>query len=162
MMNMEHIRPMLPEDWPRVAEIYTQGLAVGNSTFERDCPSYEYWDKAHLQTGRLVYEENGKILGWIVLSPTSARACYRGVVELSIYIDLAYQRRGIGKALISAIEAHSRAEGFWTLHSTVFANNPASLALHEACGFRRIGYRERIAQDRFDRWQDTILLEKRL
>ncbi len=161
-MSIENIRPMEPYDWPRVSEIYRLGLEAGNCTFERTCPSYEHWDKAHLQVGRLVYELDGKILGWIVLSPTSARACYRGVVELSIYIDPAYQRRGIGKALMAVLEQKCREEGFWTLHSTVFANNPASLALHEACGFRKIGYRERIAQDRFDKWQDTIWLEKRL
>ncbi len=161
-MNQWNIRPMESADWPRVAEIYSANLLAGNSTFERDCPSYERWDAAHLKKGRLVYELDDRIVGWVVLSPTSARACYRGVVELSIYIDPAYQRRGIGKALMAAIEEHSRSVGHWTLHSTVFANNPASLALHEACGFRRIGYRERIALDRFDQWQNTILLEKRL
>ncbi|MGN0663494.1 MAG: GNAT family N-acetyltransferase [Negativibacillus sp.] len=156
------IRNMQPEDWPRVGEIYSQALEIGISTFQRNCPSYEDWDRSHLKIGRLVYEADGLVAGWIALSPTSARECYRGVVEVSVYIDKAFQHQGVGKALMAKVEEESRAAGFWSLYSSVFAVNEASLALHEVCGFRKIGYRERIAKDRFDQWQDTILFEKRL
>lgn len=156
------LRKMKAEDWSQVAAIYTQGLEQGVSTFETVCPSYETWDKAHLQDCRLVAEEDEKVVGWAALSPTSARACYRGVAEVSIYIDDAYHHRGIGKALMKALEEESRKLDYWELYSSVFAVNEASLALHQACGFRQVGYRERIAQDRFGQWQNTIIWEKRL
>lgn len=153
---------MIAEDWSAVAEIYTQGIESGISTFQQVCPAYDAWDKAHLKQGRLVAEIDGMIVGWAVLAPTSARDCYRGVVEVSVYVHKDYQHRGIGRALMDAIEAEARAMDCWTLFSVVFEVNKASLALHEACGYRVIGYRERIAQDRFGNWQNTIHLEKRL
>lgn len=156
------IRAMKESDWPRMMEIYGQALEGGISTFQRECPAYEDWDKAHWKAGRLVYEKDGIVAAWIALSPTSARECYRGVVELSVYVGREYQRQGIGRALLEAVEEICRAEGFWTLFSVVFEVNKASLALHEACGFRVIGYRERIARDRFGQWQNTVHLEKRL
>lgn len=157
-----HIRPMQPEDWPQMMEIYSEALEGGISTFQRTCPRYEDWDKAHLKAGRLVCEQDGKVAAWIALSPTSARECYRGVVEVSVYVGTAYHRQGMAKKLLEAVEEVCKEEGFWTLFSVVFEVNKASLALHEACGFRKIGYRERIAQDRFGQWQNTIHLEKRL
>lgn len=157
-----HIREMQAEDWPAVAEIYTQGIESGISTFQQVCPAYEAWDKAHLKQGRLVAELDGSVVGWAILAPTSARDCYRGVVEVSVYVHKGYQHRGIGRALMDAIEAKAKEMGCWTLFSVVFEVNKASLALHEACGYRTIGYRERIAQDRFGNWQNTIHLEKRL
>ena len=157
-----NIRAMSEKDWDSVAEIYTQGILSGISTFQRECPTYEAWDKAHLKNGRLVAEIDGAVAGWAVLAPTSARDCYRGVVEVSVYIHEAYQRRGVGKALMNALEEEARRVGCWTLFSVVFEVNKASLALHEACGYRTIGYRERIAQDRFGHWQNTVHLEKRL
>lgn len=156
------IRAMKAEDWSAVAEIYTQGIESGISTFQQFCPSFEAWDSAHLRQGRLVAEIDGTIVGWAVLAPTSARDCYRGVVEVSVYVHKDFQHRGVGYALMAAVESEARSMGCWTLFSVVFEVNKASLALHERCGYRVIGYRERIAQDRFGNWQNTIHLEKRL
>ena len=156
------IRKMEKGDWSRMMEIYAQALESGISTFQRECPAYEDWDKAHLQEGRFVLEQDGTVAAWIALSPTSARECYRGVVEVSVYVGTEYQHQGMGKALMETVEQFCKENGFWTLFSVVFEVNKASLALHEACGFRTIGYRERIAQDRFGQWQNTIHLEKRL
>lgn len=157
-----NIRAMTAEDWDSVAEIYTQGILSGVSTFQRECPSFEAWDKAHLKEGRLVAEVDGVVAGWAVLAPTSARECYRGVVEVSVYVHEAYRHQGIGKTLMAALEAEALRMGCWTLFSVVFEVNQASLVLHKACGYRVIGYRERIAQDRFGHWQNTVHLEKRL
>lgn len=156
------IREMKTEDWDSVAEIYSQGIESGISTFQQFCPSFDAWDSAHLKWGRLVAEKDGVIVGWAVLAPTSTRDCYRGVVEVSVYVHQDYQHRGIGHSLMNAIEQEARNMGCWTLFSVVFEVNDASLALHKACGYRVIGYRERIAKDRFGNWQNTIHLEKRL
>jgi phosphinothricin acetyltransferase len=67
---------------------------------------------------------------------------------------------GVGKALLQALVPASETAGIWTLQASIFPENPASLAIHQACGFREIGHRERIASH-FGVWRDTVLLERR-
>ncbi len=67
---------------------------------------------------------------------------------------------GVGTALLLGLEAAAYSEQYWTLEAQVFAKNHASLVLHKKCGFRQVGYRERIGQ-RLGVWHDVILLEKR-
>ncbi len=55
----------------------------------------------------------------------------------------------------------SERNGLWTLQSVIMRNNAASLALHKKCGFREVGYREKMARDRLGEWRDTVLLERR-
>ena len=155
------LRPMTGEDWPQAAAIYRQALEEGRSTFQTLCPSWEEWDWGHLPVCRLAAEEAGRLAGWCALSPTSSRECYRGVAEVSIYLDRAFRGRGVGRMLLERLCAQSEKEGIWSLYAAVFAQNQASIRLFRGCGFREIGYRERIARDRFGRWQNTVLLERR-
>ena len=155
------IRPMRDSDWPRVAEIYTRGLEGGRSTFHTDCPTFARWAAGHLKDCRLVAESDGRVVGWAALSATSARPAYRGVVEVSIYVDTAFQGRGTGTALLTALCKASEAAGYWCLYSAIFSVNTASIALHKKCGFREIGCRERIARDKVGVWQNTTLMERR-
>jgi phosphinothricin acetyltransferase len=115
----------------------------------------------HRPDCRLVARDSGgQVIGWTALSPVSKRPAYAGVAEESIYIAPEAQGKGIGKALLSAgIEASEQA-GIWTLQTAIFRENTASLALHEKCGFRVVGIRERIAQ-REGVWRDTVLMERR-
>ena len=94
------IREMKDSDWEEVKSIYQQGIDSGISTFMRRVPEFEYWDNSKLKIGRLVAIYDGKIVGWIVLSPTSAREEYSGVCEISVYIHQDYKRMGIGRKLI--------------------------------------------------------------
>lgn len=155
------IRSMLPSDWNDVAFIYTQALVQGNATFQTTCPTHPEWDAAHLPECRLVCEEAGRVVGWAALSPTSSRPAYRGVVEVSVYVFDAFQSKGVGTALLLQLCRDSERAGFWCLYSAIFSSNAPSLALHRRCGFREIGYRERIARDRFGHWQNTTLMERR-
>jgi L-amino acid N-acyltransferase YncA len=135
-------------------------VATRNATFETDVPAWEEWDARHLARPRLVAVEEGDIVGWAALSPTSARACYAGVAEDSVYVAPGRQGQGVGRALLEELVARSEAEGIWTLQTSIFPENHASLALHRRCGFRVVGVRERIAQ--LDGvWRDTVLLERR-
>lgn len=155
------IRPLEPSDWERVREIYGAGMATGIATFETVVPSAEELDQKWIPEQRWVATSpSGRVLGWAVLSPTSSRSCYRGVVETSVYVAPESAGRGVGRALVdhqvrAAVEA-----GFWTLQSSIFAENHASLALHRSAGFREVGIRERIAQ-RDGVWHDTVLIEFR-
>jgi len=155
------IRNMLESDLDKVLSIYEQGIEEGLSTFNSVCPSKEEWDRAHLQDCRFVYEENGCVQGWVAISPTSARVAYKGVVEVSIYIGKAYRGKGIGKQLLNRVIEESETLGYWCLYAAIFEINETSIKLHKNCGFREIGFREKIAKDKFGVWQNTILMERR-
>ena len=158
---MEAIRDLSPGDWPEVARIYEEGLATGVASFETHVPFWEEWDARHLPAPRLVAESPGAVAGWLAVTPTSSRACYRGVVEHSVYVDASARGRGIGRALLDRLVATAPSHGIWTIQTAILGTNAPSLALHTAAGFRTVGVRERIAE-RDGRWQDAVLLELRL
>jgi L-amino acid N-acyltransferase YncA len=155
------VRALLPEDWSAVADIYWDGLRGGLATFETEVPSWEAWDAAHLPEHRLVAVVAGEVVGWAALSPASSRRCYAGVVENSVYVAREQQGQGIGRLLLDALLKGARRARLWTVQTSIFPENRASLALHERCGFRVVGVRERIAK-RDGIWRDTVFLEKRL
>ncbi len=152
------IEEMRPEDWAAVARIYEDGLDLG--TFEDDVPSWEDWDASHLAVGRLVAREDGEVLGWAALGHVSHRECYRGVVENSVYVAPAARGRGVGRALLEELCRRADAAELWTIQAVTFADNAASIALHESCGFRLVGRRERIAK-KHGAWRDTVMLDRR-
>ncbi len=154
------VREMYDTDSSRVLEIYQLGIETRHATFETSTPSWSEWDSKHYPHSRFVYELNGLVLGWVALSPISSRHAYRGVAEVSIYIDLNYAKQGIGSKLMERAIESSEQNGIWTLQSSVFPENVATQRLHEKFGFRVLGTRERIAS--LDGvWRNTILLERR-
>jgi L-amino acid N-acyltransferase YncA len=154
------LRPLVPEDWPAVAEIYWDGMRDGLATFETEVPTWDQWDAAHLPGQRLVAELLGELVGWAALAPASKRRCYAGVAENSVYVARCARGFGIGHALLAALIERSESAGIWMIQTTIFPENRASLALHERCGFRVVGTRERIAK-RDGIWRDTVFLERR-
>lgn len=155
------IRIMKETDWDEMMSIYGQSLKKGDVTFRTDYPTYEEWDKSHIKECRFVYEENGQVVGYTMIAPTSSRDSYRGVVEVSIFVDEKHCKKGIGTALLSKLMEAAREEGYWTLYSAIFSVNKESIRLHKKCGFRIIGTREKIAKDKFGNWQSTTIMEWR-
>ncbi|SIR17941.1 GNAT family N-acetyltransferase [Halanaerobium kushneri] len=155
------IDEMKNSDWEDVKRIYIQGIKTGNSTFETEAPDWENWDQGHIKECRLVARSSGSVIGWAALSPISSRCVYRGVAELSIYIDQDYRGNGIGKTLLKEIIKLSEEEGFWTLQSGIFVENKASLKLHKKFEFREVGVREKIGKMKNGSWRDVALLERR-
>ncbi len=154
------IEPMNPADWDAVRAIYQEGIDTGLATFELTSPEWEIWDKAHLAVCRLVAKRDGQVLGWAALSPYSSRAVYAGVAEVSVYIGAAARGQGIGKTLLNALIEESERCGLWTLQAGIMSNNAASIRLHRLCGFREVGYRERIGQ-LHGVWSNVVLMERR-
>jgi phosphinothricin acetyltransferase len=154
------VREMNQSDGQEVLEIYRMGLETRNATFETKVPKWQEWDSKHILHSRFVSEENGIVTGWAALTPFSTREVYRGVAEVSIYIADSFRGKKIGSELMENIIISSERNGIWTLVSSVFPENEATLRLHSKFGFRIIGKRERIAQ--LDgKWRDTVLLERR-
>lgn len=159
------VRPMTAADWPAVEAIYREGIATGNATFEAAPPTWEAFDAGKLPEHRFVAVDGDAVLGWVAVSPTSTRPVYRGVVEHSVYVAAAARGRGIGWELLGAFLDSVDASDIWTVQSSIFPENGASLALHDRAGFRRIGTRERIARSEAGPyagvWRDTVLIERR-
>jgi phosphinothricin acetyltransferase len=151
---------MRARDWPAVRQIYREGIATGNATFETELPDWEKWDSAHRQDCRLIAHEGDQILGWAALSPVSARRVYAGVAEVSVYVAAAARGSGFGKALLRILIEESERHQIWTLQAGIFPENAASIALHKSCGFREVGVRRRIGK-LGDTWRDVLLLERR-
>jgi L-amino acid N-acyltransferase YncA len=165
------IIPMQPEHWPAVREIYREGIATGNATFETETPDWEKWDGSHRKDCRLVATaplassasksaSPQTPLAWAALSQVSVRKVYAGVAEVSVYVAAAARGRGLGKALLMEIVRLSEANGIWTLQAGIFPENIASLTLHKSCGFREVGVRRRIGK-LGGAWRDVALLERR-
>jgi L-amino acid N-acyltransferase YncA len=151
---------MVPDDWIQVASIYKEGIETGNATFEKNVPSWDEWDKAHLRSCRFVAEADGLVAGWASLTPVSGRCVYAGVAEVSVYVSERFKGQKIGTGLLEALITRSENEGFWTLQAGIFRENAVSLKIHKNLGFREVGYREKIGK-MDGLWRDTILLERR-
>ena len=154
------IEPLGAGDWPAVRAIYEAGIATGNATFETTTPDWPAWDAAHLPGHRLVARVDGQLVGWTALAPVSDRCAYAGVAEDSIYVAPDVQGRGVGRALLAAVIASAEQAGIWTVQTGIFPENRASVRLHEACGFRVVGVRERLGRLQ-GRWRDVLLMERR-
>lgn len=154
------IEPMLPADWSSVREIYLEGIASGNATFENSAPDWSRWHAAHLECCRHVAREQDQVIGWAALSLVSRRAVYSGVAEVSVYVAARARGKGVGSVLLSALIRSSEGEGIWTLQAGIFPENVASIELHKKAGFRVVGVREHLgAMD--GRWRDVVLMERR-
>ena len=153
-------RQMVESDWDSVADIYRQGIATGNATFQQDAPTWAEWDASHLKTGRIVATFGGQIAGWAALTPVSGRCVYAGVAEVSVYVGDKYRGQKMGLSLLEKLILESERAGLWTLQAGIFPENTPSIKIHEAAGFRRIGYREKIGKMN-GVWRDNLMLEKR-
>jgi L-amino acid N-acyltransferase YncA len=152
--------PMQPEHASAVLEIYGHGIASGMATFETTVPDWDKFNLKYLPHSRIIAMQENELVGWAALTPVSARECYNGVAEVSVYVHQQHQRKGIGRILLEELINTSEQNGIWSLLSVIHEENRASIHLHEQCGFRYIGYRERIAQlDGI--WRTTVMLEKR-
>jgi len=165
-MTTVTIRPMRAGDGPQALAVYQDGLDAGHASFEHTAPTWAVFDAGKLREHRFVAVDPGDgdlVRGWVAVSAVSARAVYAGVVEHSVYVDPAVQRRGAGRALLDALIASTEAAGIWTIQSGIFPENMASLALHHAAGFRTVGVRERVGRHvaHGNRWRDVVFVERR-
>ncbi|MFN2481971.1 MAG: N-acetyltransferase family protein [Pyrinomonadaceae bacterium] len=154
------VEDMRDDDWVMVRAIYLEGIATGDATFETEAPTFEAWDAAHLRECRLVARAGGEIAGWAALSPVSSRRVYGGVAEVSVYVAGKFRGRGVGRALLAALVEASERNDLWTLQAGILPENVASISLHESCGFRVVGTRERLGK-LGGAWHDVALLERR-
>ncbi|SDB59865.1 phosphinothricin acetyltransferase [Flavobacteriaceae bacterium MAR_2010_188] len=151
---------MFKEDWDDVAKIYKHGMDTKMATFETQVPKWKYWKKTHVENCSLVAQSGDTIVGFASISPVSHREVYKGVGEVSIYVDKDARGRGVGRILLDSLIRATEDKGFWSLQAGIFSVNETSIELHKKCGFRIVGVREKIGK--LDgKWQDNTLMERR-
>jgi L-amino acid N-acyltransferase YncA len=154
------LQQMSEKDWEFVREIYIQGIETGNATFDTEPPTWEEWDKGHLDFCRFVACYGEQIIGWAALSQSAHKEAYHGVAEVSIYVSTNASGKGVGSLLLKELIKASEAEGFWTLQALIFPENVASITLHTHNGFEIVGTRKKVGKLN-GKWRDVVFLERR-
>jgi L-amino acid N-acyltransferase YncA len=164
---MTNIRPAVFGDVPAITRIYDHAVQHGTASFELEPPGEAEMRQrmGDLLAGGypyLVAERDGVIAGYAYAGPYRARPAYRWSVEDSIYITPQMQRRGLGRALLDRLIVETQARNFRQMIAVIGDSaQTASVALHEAAGFRLVGTLESVGF-KHGRWLDSVLMQRAL
>ncbi len=166
-MTPAFVRDARPADVPRITEISRGHVLNGLATFEitpPDCGEMARRLADIVAKGMpyLVAEADGAIAGYAYANSYRSRPAYRYTVEDSIYLDAAFTRRGIGRALLQRLVDASAAAGFRQMIAVIGDSaNAASIAVHRACGFDHLGVLPAVGW-KLGRWVDSVLMQRAL
>jgi phosphinothricin acetyltransferase len=162
------IRPATAADVAAITAIYGHAVTCGTASFEVDPPrEAEMGERFRaLASGGFPYlvacAEGGRTVGYAYAGLYRTRVGYRHTLEDSVYIDPAFHRRGIGRALLDRLVSESEARGFRQMVAVIGDSaQAASIALHRAAGFRMVGTFEAVGF-KFGRWLDTVMMQRAL
>ncbi|MGH1330865.1 MAG: GNAT family N-acetyltransferase [Paracoccaceae bacterium] len=158
------LRPATAQDIPALIAIMAPVIATSTASFsdvERSAQGWAEMIHQRRQDGREIYvaEHAGAVLGYATYDQFRANSGYRHTMEHSVYVADAAQGTGLGRALMEAVEGHARAAGHHTMFGGIDAENSASIAFHEAVGYRIAGRLPQVGW-KFGRWLDLVLMQK--
>jgi L-amino acid N-acyltransferase YncA len=152
------IRAAMTSDATAIAEIYNDYVRKTVITFEEVPVAVEDMAQRILDVGErfpwLVWDEGGRVVGWAYATAWKARSAYRFSVETTVYVAESHHGRGLGVALYSKLLEDLRARKLHSAVGGIALPNPASVALHEKLGFKKIAQFAEIGR-KFDRWIDV-------
>ena len=145
------IRDAVESDLPAIVEIHNAAIRSRISTAQQDPVSVEgriEWFREHSPTTYPLWvaDQDTQIAGWISFQAFQPRSAYRGTAEISLYVHEQFQRKGIGRTLITKAMSESSALRFHTLVGLIFGHNGPNLRLFESMGFERWALMPEIAQ----------------
>ncbi len=158
------IRAACPDDAEALAAIYNHHVLHGTGTFEEESVSpAQMRDRLAAVQGRgwpwLVAEAEGQVTGYAYAGIFRDRSGYRFTCEDAVYVDPRHVGSGLGRALLRAVMAESRAAGFRRMIAVIGDGaNAASIRLHEAAGFHHAGTLDR-AGFKFGRYLDVVFMQ---
>ena len=159
------LRIAIPADIPAMLEIYGPYVLSSTATFEYTVPTLEEFtsrfDTITSQYPWLVWEEEGKILGYAYASAPYTRAAYAWCAEPSIYLNSQARGRGIGTKLYTALEEILELQGYHVLYALVTGENTESIAFHEKFSYKKQAFFPDCGW-KFGRWLGVFWMEKRL
>jgi phosphinothricin acetyltransferase len=152
------VRPASAADLAGAAAIYDEQVHTGISTFDLEPPPVSYWEH-HLASTEpgdhfLVADDASEVVGFAYSSAYRPRPGYRLTREVSVYLSERARGQGLGRRLYDDLIDRVRADRIHVVLALVAVPNPASVALHEACGFEHLGTMREVGR-KFDRWLDT-------
>ena len=160
---MTDVRPATAVDLEGAAAIYDEQVRTGISTFDLEPPPVSYWEH-HLESDEpgdhfLVADVGDEIIGFAYSSTYRPRPGYRLTRETSVYLSEGARGQGLGRRMYDELLERVRGDGIHVALALVALPNPASIALHEACGFEHLGTMREVGR-KFDRWLDTAWFQK--
>ena len=161
------LRPAMPADLPQVLAIYAAEVRHGTASFELEPPDLVELTRRHGRVAQLslpwlVAESPDGIGGFAYATSYRDRPAYRFTVEDSVYVADWARGRGLGRALLEAVIAAARASGARQMVAVIGDSaNHSSIGLHRACGFAEVGVLRDVGR-KFDRWLDTVLMQRGL
>lgn len=159
------IRPATEKDVPEILSIYAPYVETSTATFEYDVPCHRSFLQRFLditaQYPWLVWEEEGRILGYAYASAPYTRAAFSWCAEPSVYLRPEAKGRGIGKNLYALLEEILSQQGYQVLYALITSENRESIRFH-----KKMGYEEKVdfpnCGYKFHRWLGLIWMEKRI
>jgi L-amino acid N-acyltransferase YncA len=159
------IRAADESDLTGIAAIYGHEARTGISTFDTEPRSIDQWRERLESTAQgdhlMVATGEETILGYAHSSAYRPKPCYAGTRETSIYLTPEAQGQGLGRQMYDDLLGWLVADGIRTVVAAVALPNPASLALHRACGFEEVGVMREVGR-KFDRRIDVLWLQRSL
>jgi L-amino acid N-acyltransferase YncA len=159
------IRVATELDAQAIAGIYAPAVTEGSISFELSPPDAEEMRRRILAVlpryPWLVYESSNAVLGYVYATTHSDRAAYRWSVDVSAYIRQDAHRRGIAKALYTALFEILVLQGYRNAYAGATLPNQASVHLHEAMGFEQVGVYHEVGY-KFGKWHDVAWFERPL
>ncbi len=154
------IRPAIPEDAPQIAAIWNHAIRHTTITFNPvEKPVAEVAELCARQA--LVWEEEGRVLGFTRYFQFRGGEGYRHTAEHTILLHDDGRGRGGGRALMAATCDAARAADYHSLFAGCSAENAGAVAFHAACGFRTVATLPEVGF-KFGRWIDLVLMQKML
>lgn len=109
----------------------------------------------------IVAVRDGEVVGFASVSPYRSRPAYATTVEDSVYVRRDVQGEGVGRALLSHMVDLTRDHGFHSMIARIVGGHAASIALHAACGFEKVGIEREVGR-KFGKWLDVVLMQRLL
>jgi L-amino acid N-acyltransferase YncA len=160
-----NVRAASEEDAAACAAIYAPYVRDTAITFELEPPSAAEMAERIAAASRdhawLVFEEEGRVVGYAYGSRFHPRAAYRWACEVSVYLELGRRRTGAGRALYEALLARLTERGFRIAVAGTTLPNEASVGLHNALGFEPVGTYRRIGF-KHGSWHDVAWTQRTL
>lgn len=152
------IRACRADDAAAIAEIYNRYVRDTVITFEETPVSAAEMASRIADFGArypwLVAEEDGAVAAWSYATAWKTRSAYRFSVETTVYVAASHHGRGIGTAIYKALIAELKTLKVHSVVGGIALPNPASIALHEKLGFKKIAQFAEVGR-KFDRWVDV-------
>lgn len=162
-----HIRPASTADLPGILEIYNEAVLHTTATYDYEPRTLEQraaWFEERTREGYPVFvavDDAGRVVGWSALNPYHARIGYRFTAENSVYVAADMRGQGIGKMLLPPLITGAQTKGLHAIIAAIDAENAASIRLHAAFGFEKVGHFKQTGF-KFNRWLDVVYMERLL